>query len=210
MVNAQGAKIHTLAPLSDGMQVTISIQRPHRVRDARVVWTNERQEFGIELANPGNFWGIYFPPTDWNEPSWTEDDTTVPMRKETAAALRVEAPKDRASADRESVGAEGGSPKTRAGESDQKISAPPAFEAITGATEVVVAGMAAAYMPFQERSLLKPISREQGTVLLRPVISTGALLRIVLPDQRVVRARCIGMGRQRVNEKWKVWVNYLS
>lgn len=194
-VNAHGAKISTRAPLVEGMQVRIVVERPYRAKDARVVWTSEEQEFGIEFAEPGNFWGVYFPPSDWNNCAPLEDDAQGSPRKGSAEASDEISP-----GAQEEVGSKAA----------PCVSAALKFEGIGDVTEVVVAGMAAAHIPFQEKSVLVPISREVGTVLVVPVISAGALLRIVLPDKRTVRARCIGIGRYRVQGKWKVWLNYES
>jgi hypothetical protein len=61
-----GAKIRINHPLRF-KEVSITIRSQQRSQRARVVDVDEarQDEFGIELEKPENFWGVYFPPADW-------------------------------------------------------------------------------------------------------------------------------------------------
>src|SRR5713101_7803243 len=66
LVNRHGAKIRSSVLLEPSMEVRVAMLAPYKWRVGQVVWadSNER-EYGIELSRPENFWGIYFPPEDW-------------------------------------------------------------------------------------------------------------------------------------------------
>jgi len=65
-VNKHGAKIRIGHPLRC-KEVCITIRSQQRSQRARVVYVDEAHEgeFAIELEKPENFWGVYFPPADW-------------------------------------------------------------------------------------------------------------------------------------------------
>jgi hypothetical protein len=66
VVNRHGAKIRSSVPLETRMEVRVSLLEPFRWQAAKVVWADPGQnEYGIELQRPENFWGIHFPPEDW-------------------------------------------------------------------------------------------------------------------------------------------------
>ncbi len=48
------------------MEVRVAMLAPYKWRVGQVVWADSgEREYGIELYRPENFWGIYFPPEDW-------------------------------------------------------------------------------------------------------------------------------------------------
>ncbi len=48
------------------MEVRVAMLAPYKWRVGQVVWADSHDsEYGIELHRPENFWGIYFPPEDW-------------------------------------------------------------------------------------------------------------------------------------------------
>ncbi len=48
------------------MEVRVAMLAPYKWRVGQVVWADSgEREYGIELFRPENFWGIYFPPEDW-------------------------------------------------------------------------------------------------------------------------------------------------
>ncbi len=48
------------------MEVRVAMLAPYKWRVGQVVWADSGEsEYGIELYRPENFWGIYFPPEDW-------------------------------------------------------------------------------------------------------------------------------------------------
>jgi hypothetical protein len=66
IVNRHGARIRSAVPLEPRMHLRVSLLTPYKWRAAKVVWRDPRQnEYGIELYRPENFWGIRFPPEDW-------------------------------------------------------------------------------------------------------------------------------------------------
>src|ERR1044071_2052971 len=66
LVNRHGAKIRSTVPLEPKMEVWVAMLAPYKWRVGQVVWADSGEcEFGIELYRPENFWGIYFPPEDW-------------------------------------------------------------------------------------------------------------------------------------------------
>lgn len=66
MVNRQGARIRSTVILEPQMELRVSLLTPYKWRVAKVIWANPGQnEYGIELYRAENFWGIHFPPEDW-------------------------------------------------------------------------------------------------------------------------------------------------
>ena len=66
LVNRHGAKIRSAVPLEPKMEVRVAMLAPYKWRVGQVVWADSgEREYGIELYRPENFWGIYFPPEDW-------------------------------------------------------------------------------------------------------------------------------------------------
>src|SRR5947209_7002439 len=66
LVNKHGAKIRSAVTLEPSMEVRVALLAPYKWRLAQVVWADAQQnEYGIQLDRPENFWGVYFPPEDW-------------------------------------------------------------------------------------------------------------------------------------------------
>lgn len=66
MVNRHGARIRSAVHLELQMELRVSLLTPYKWRVAKVIWANPgRNEYGIELHRPENFWGVHFPPEDW-------------------------------------------------------------------------------------------------------------------------------------------------
>jgi hypothetical protein len=66
MVNRHGARIRSLVGLEPQMELRVSLLAPYKWRVAKVIWANPgRNEYGIELYHAENFWGVHFPPEDW-------------------------------------------------------------------------------------------------------------------------------------------------
>ena len=74
-VNKHGARIRVNHPLRC-KEVRITIRSQQRSQRARVVYVDETHdgEFGIELEKPENFWGVYFPPADWESPDMQQSE----------------------------------------------------------------------------------------------------------------------------------------
>lgn len=68
-VSLHGALVRISAPLQVGDRVTLHAQGTSRSAGAEVVFADaEASEFGIELDNPENIWGMPDPPADWVTP----------------------------------------------------------------------------------------------------------------------------------------------
>lgn len=91
IVNVHGAKIE--CPRRFGMQEAVTIQVPFngRSQTGKVVWSKSERnesgnyEFGVELDQPENLWGVMFPPSDW-------DASRTPKTAEATAAILELAP----------------------------------------------------------------------------------------------------------------------
>jgi len=79
LVNAHGCGLTTRHQVRRGLRVRLEIVPAHRHTTARVAEVvplggdPETWLLGLELDNPGNFWGIEYAPTDW-----LIDDTSLP------------------------------------------------------------------------------------------------------------------------------------
>lgn len=68
-VNLHGALVRIAAPLKCGDRVTLHVHDTGKSATGAVVFANDRMsQFGIELGNPENIWGVAEPPTDWETP----------------------------------------------------------------------------------------------------------------------------------------------
>ncbi len=65
LVNRRGAKVETRHSLVLGARLVVAIPHRKRVCPAIVVWSgtlqNEHREIGIDLGQPGDFWGVPLP-----------------------------------------------------------------------------------------------------------------------------------------------------
>jgi hypothetical protein len=68
VVNLHGALIETKARLKPGMKVGVYVPMTDKSADATVVHfkTDSPFQFGIELNEPINIWGIALAPDDWD------------------------------------------------------------------------------------------------------------------------------------------------
>ena len=73
VINKQGAKVLTKNKLALGAELAVENRALGHITKANVVWLgkppgpNEPAELGIQLTKAENFWGIDFPPEDWEE-----------------------------------------------------------------------------------------------------------------------------------------------
>ena len=73
VINKQGAKVLTKYKLALGAELAVENRALGQITKANVVWLgkppgpNEPAELGIQLIKAENFWGIDFPPEDWEE-----------------------------------------------------------------------------------------------------------------------------------------------
>lgn len=201
MVNKQGALIRTRQHLRTGMEIRVIVLDAHKFARARVVREGETEdsaaerEFAIELLRPENIWGVYFPPSDWQEPtSWAEEPLPSIGQGTPTGALRLDSTPGLA----------------------PSVSASPAelspIRIPKEGAEVVIRGMSAVRVPFQERSLLCPVSARKAKVLISPVVDMGEILQLMFPAlKRTAKARISGLVvRYRRRGRWEMWVSFID
>ena len=65
-VNLHGALVRVAAPLNRGDRVTVHVHQTGKSAPGVVVFVNPRQsQFGVELKDPENIWGVAPAPADW-------------------------------------------------------------------------------------------------------------------------------------------------
>ena len=74
VVNAHGALIHLRSEVKADQKITLTHKASGESEDCRVVYVGRMQggkaQVGIEFDKPApKFWGISFPPDDWNLPA---------------------------------------------------------------------------------------------------------------------------------------------
>jgi hypothetical protein len=187
-VNREGAKIRTPVQLEVGLRVRVAVLEPYRFAHARVVWANpDSREYGIELEHPGNFWGICFPPDDWHEPPSIPSLGKVGERRRILGGTLDE---KQATGGRCLEASQRGAPTIPA-----------------EGKSAILTGMSAIGLPFQEAGKLIPDGEEGVTTLVRPSVSPGVPLRVVM-DSHVFRANIKSVSRHRENGKWRVWLRF--
>lgn len=210
VVNKHGAKIRTEQSLQSGMDVHVTNPARKQSRPARVVWaeavgeTEAELSFGVELGTPENFWGIYFPPSDWQEPEAWDDEE--PVRPETAPPGTLEKGPPRAQQPQPALGLRAPSVAAAASPADLlpvDIPAP--------GLQVYVRGMSAVRIPFQEKTFLRPVDQGEATIHIRLVVDIGICLQVVFPDtKRSIKVRTSGTANTRQEGRWKMWVKFID
>lgn len=74
VVNAHGALIHLRSEVKADQKITLTHKASEESEDCRIVYVGRMQggkaQVGIEFDKPApKFWGISFPPDDWNLPA---------------------------------------------------------------------------------------------------------------------------------------------
>ncbi len=92
-LNNHGAKVVTAHQLLPGSELVIENPSAGLAAVGTVVWSGERRtpkdpfEIGVQLAKPGNVWGLEFPPENWQETvSATAAEASAPPEAEPVAA----------------------------------------------------------------------------------------------------------------------------
>jgi hypothetical protein len=179
LVNKHGAKIRSAIILEPSMEVRVAMLAPYKWRLAQVVWANEQlNEYGIQLEQPENFWGVYFPPEDWelripgvtaHEPGNTKPAQAAPSPEEPEAT---------------------------------------SLEIPEGGTIVTLRGVAASHVPFQEQGLLVPVSEHDATLLIEPFVELGAKVLVIVDKKTVPDAVVLAIARSREYDRWRVWLRF--
>jgi hypothetical protein len=190
-VNREGAKIRTPVQLEVGVRIRLAVLEPYRFVHAKVVWANPgAEQYGVELEHPGNFWGICFPPDDWQDPPARDGRAGAGRRILGGTLAEGEEERDRHSAPKHPEEADSRGPSIPA-----------------EGKSAILTGMSAIGLPFQESGLLMPDGTEGITMLVRPSVAPGVPLRVVM-DSQVFKATIKSVSRHREGGKWRVWLRF--
>ncbi|HVZ59663.1 MAG TPA: PilZ domain-containing protein [Terriglobales bacterium] len=179
-VNREGAKIRSEAPLEMGFQIRIAVLEPYRSAKASVVWISPKgNEYGIELENPGNFWGIAFPPDDWKEPSALPESLLhVPVTLGSGVRSASRTP-----------------------------GVAPSPEIPMEGASALVTGVSSVRVPFQESARLMPHAEGGAIIMVKPSLIPGTFVRVIV-GQGVFTARIKAVSSRRMQGKWKLWLQF--
>jgi hypothetical protein len=185
LVNRHGAKIRSTVPLEPKMEVRVAMLAPYKWRVGQVVWADSgEREYGIELYRPENFWGIYFPPEDWElgVPAVTVVNTS-PVSGATQPKVEVKP-----------------EPEAEAG--------PEPLQVPEGGTIAILRGIASNGIPFQERDLILPVGDRDATMLIGPMVNLGAKLQVIFSKNCVEDALVTATSHSREYDRWRIWLNF--
>jgi len=168
--------------LTHGERLRVTVCRGQEQQPARVVWLDKRSDlhYGIELDDPGNFWGVNFPSKDGNWRSERKEMRRVDVVPPSATPEPQLAPQPVAEEEPE-----------------------PAPLIKIGRMPAVVAGLSAIRLPFVEKVEMVFDEPEEGTALLQMLVEPGAQLRISFPHLKT-KGRVMAIGRRREAGKWRV------
>jgi len=186
LVNRHGAKIRSTVPLEPKMEVRVAMLAPYKWRVGQVVWadTGER-EYGIELYRPENFWGIYFPPEDW--------ELGVP-----AVTVGGNAPASGATQPKVAMQTE----PSPASPDTEPLHVP------EGGTIAILRGVASNGLPFQERDLILPVGERDASMLIGPMVNLGSKLQVIFSKNCVEEATVTATSHSREYDRWRIWLNF--
>jgi hypothetical protein len=191
-VNRHGAKIRSAVPLEPKMEVRVAMLAPYKWRVGQVVWADSgEREYGIELYRPENFWGIYFPPEDWElgVPAVTVmNPATVSGANSARVATRSEA--------------------SEAAEASESSSETQALQIPEGGTIAILRGLASNGLPFQERDLILPVGERDATMLIGPMVGLGSKLQVIFSKNCVEDAVVTATSHSREYDRWRIWLNF--
>jgi len=183
LVNRHGARIRSNVPLEHKMEVRVAILAPYKWRVGQVVWADSgEKEYGIELSRPENFWGIYFPPEDWEL-----GVPAVTMYGVPGAAEEV---------------------KPRISRRSQETPAAEPLRIPDGGTIAVLRGVAANGVPFQERDLILPVGDWHGSMLIGPMVELGAPMSVIFSRNSVEMAIVSAVSHSREFGRWRTWLQF--
>jgi len=186
LVNRHGAKIRSAVPLEPKMEVRVAMLAPYKWRVGQVVWADSgEREYGIELYRPENFWGIYFPPEDW--------ELGVPAVTAVSAVAANGASQARVEMQPE--------PSVESTETQ-------ALQIPEGGTIAILRGIAGNGLPFQERDLILPVGERDATMLIGPMVSLGSKLQVIFSKNCVEDALVTATSHSREYDRWRIWLNF--
>ena len=187
LVNRHGAKIRSAVPLEPKMEVRVAMLAPYKWRVGQVVWADSgEREYGIELYRPENFWGIYFPPEDWElgVPAVTVANPATVSGANHTLARQPEA--------------------SESSESSQTQ----ALQIPEGGTIAILRGLASNGLPFQERDLILPVGERDATMLIGPMVGLGSKLQVIFSKNCVEDAVVTATSHSREYDRWRIWLNF--
>ena len=188
LVNRHGAKIRSAVPLEPKMEVRVAMLAPYKWRVGQVVWADSgEREYGIELYRPENFWGIYFPPEDW--------ELGVP-------AVTVASPATVSGANHALA------KQSEASEVSESSSETQALQIPEGGTIAILRGLASNGLPFQERDLILPVGERDATMLIGPMVGLGSKLQVIFSKNCVEDAVVTATSHSREYDRWRIWLNF--
>jgi hypothetical protein len=186
LVNRHGAKIRSTVPLEPKMEVRVAMLAPYKWRVGQVVWADSGEsEYGIELFRPENFWGIYFPPEDW--------ELGVPAVTVISSEAASGATQPRVAMQAEPSPASTG---------------PEPLHVPEGGTIAILRGIASNGLPFQERDLILPVGERDATMLIGPLVSLGSKLQVIFSKNCVEDATVTATSHSREYDRWRIWLNF--
>ena len=185
LVNRHGARIRSAVPLETRMEVRVAMLAPYKWRVGQVVWAdNGEKEYGIELSRPENFWGIYFPPEDW--------ELGVPQVNVMPSAEQSE-----------SLSSRGATRKER-----PQSSVAQGWRIPEGGTIAILRGFATSGVPFQERDLILPVDETHGSMMIGPMVNLGASMTVIFGKHSVEKAVVSAVAHSREYDRWRVWLQF--
>jgi hypothetical protein len=185
LVNRHGARIRSTVPLETKMEVRVAMLAPYKWRVGQVVWADAREsEYGIELSRPENFWGIYFPPEDWE---LAVPAVTVFSANEGSGAIQPR----------------GTQKKSEASRAVEPLRIP------EGGTIAILRGVASNGVPFQERDLILPVGDSHGSMLIGPMVEIGARMSVIFSKSNVEGAVGTAVSHSREYDRWRIWLQFM-
>jgi hypothetical protein len=167
------------------MEVRVAMLAPYKWRVGQVVWADSREsEYGIELYRPENFWGIYFPPEDW--------ELGVPAVTVAASTPAGGATQPKVAVKTETAVAQGPEP----------------LHIPEGGTIAILRGLASNGIPFQERDLILPVGERDATMLIGPMVSLGSKLQVIFSKNCVEDAVVMATSHSREYDRWRIWLSF--
>jgi len=167
------------------MEVRVAMLAPYKWRVGQVVWADSgEREYGIELYRPENFWGIYFPPEDWElgVPAVTVMNPATISGANNARPAQYEA--------------------SEASQDSQALQIP------EGGTIAILRGLASNGLPFQERDLILPVGERDATMLIGPMVGLGSKLQVIFSKNCVEDAVVTATSHSREYDRWRIWLNF--
>jgi hypothetical protein len=183
LVNRHGAKIRSSVPLEPHMQVRLALLAPYKWRVGEVVWADSSEkEYGVELGRPENFWGIYFPPEDW--------ELGVP-------AVSMPNPDE--------SGAMQPRPQRRKDDAEARVHP---WQLPEGGTIAILRGVAASGLPFQERDLILPVGENHASMMIGPMVNLGSPVNVIFAKNHVEQAMVSAVAHSREYDRWRIWMQF--